>query len=319
MFHANFETTTLKRCKSAIRYTGQVRAPLRLREHPKRKYNMEPNEGYRKASRFLPVLALVIRLCSTAHAGPRADEQPGTVAALEVLPSGHIAVQAVVNGKGPFRLIVDTGSPITLLSGHAALKAGLIKAAEVKQPVLLGLRGQFTLKSLTIGGLTSKDVNVLVMDHPTVQLLSQLEGPIEGILGFTFFSHYRITIDYAGKQLSFVPVDYTPRDVMSTVMVRLMGGEDRRVIAPVGIWGIVLDKPAGATGVRIAQVYLHSAAENSGLKVGDRLLTLDGRWTDTLIDCYEAASLVHADQDIIVKVLRDDKELDIAVHPHTGL
>ena len=36
-----------------------------------------------------------------------------------------------------------------------------------------------------------------------------------------------------------------------------------------------------------------SPAALAGIKTGDRLLTLDGRWTDTVADCYIAAGHVH--------------------------
>jgi hypothetical protein len=249
----------------------------------------------------------------------RADEPAPIRVPLEILPSGHMAVEATINGKGPFRMILDTGSPITLLSGSAAQKSGLITATDAKQPALMGMRGQFALKSLRIGDLKATDVNVLVMDHPTVQLLSQLEGRIDGILGFAFYSRYRTTLDYAERQVSFVPVAYTPQDVIATVMGRLMGGEERRVVAPTGLWGLALDKPDSAPGLNITQVYPQSAAAAAGLKVGDRLLTLDGRWTDTLIDCYEAASLAPVGQEVSVKVLRAGKDLELPIRPRKGL
>jgi hypothetical protein len=262
---------------------------------------------------------LVCGLAMLAPLAARAAEPPPRMAALELLPSGHIAVQVLVNGKGPFRMVLDTGSPVTLLNGRAAQKSGLISATDAKQPALMGMRGQFAVKELRIGELQARNMAVLVMDHPTVELLSQLEGPLDGILGFSFFSRYRTTIDYADKRVSFTPVDYIPQDIIAMMMSRLTGGEQRRVVAPTGLWGMAVDKPDAAPGVRISQIYAQSAAQAAGLKVGDRLLTLDNRWTDTLLDCYEAASLAPAGQEIAVKVLRDGKEIELAVRPHVGL
>ena len=42
----------------------------------------------------------------------------------------------------------------------------------------------------------------------------------------------------------------------------------------------------------IKEVLPGSPAAAAGLKVGDRLLTLDGRWTDSLADLYTAAGYV---------------------------
>jgi hypothetical protein len=266
--------------------------------------------------------AFLTTVCAltSLHCRPAYADEPGMVSApLEVLPSGHLALKIGINGKGPFRMILDTGSPVTLLGGNAAQRAGLLSAADLKQPVLMGMRGQFTVKTIKIGTLTAKAINVLVLDHPTIAMLSEMEGPLDGILGFSFFSHYRTVIDYAGKQVSFAPITYEPQDIMATMMQRLMGGEDRRVVAPSGLWGMAVDKPDTAPGVRITRIYPQSAADAAGLKVGDRLLTLDDRWTDSVIDCFEAASLAQAGREVTVKALRDGKEMELMVRPHTGM
>jgi membrane-associated protease RseP (regulator of RpoE activity) len=292
--------------------TGKRRCTETEEERRELKYHRGSSGILRRMAHLVFCLMVLLPLAAQATAPP-ADS-----AALEILPSGHIAVQVMVNGKGPFRMVLDTGSPVTFLNGRAAQKSGLIGAAEVKQQVLMGMRGQFVLKSLQIGGLKAKDVGVLVMDHPTVEMLSEFEGPLDGILGFSFFARYRTIIDYADKWVSFEPVSYLPADIITAVTGRLMGGPERRVVAPSGLWGLVVDKPDAASGVRITQVFPQSAAEAAGLKVGDRLLTLDSRWTDTLIDCYEAASLAPAGQEIMVRVLRDGKELEVPVRPHVG-
>ena len=48
-------------------------------------------------------------------------------------------------------------------------------------------------------------------------------------------------------------------------------------------------------GVTIKQVLKDSPADKAGLKPGDRLLTLDGRWTDSQVDLFEAAAPIKPD------------------------
>ena len=55
------------------------------------------------------------------------------------------------------------------------------------------------------------------------------------------------------------------------------------------------------------------------MKAGDRLLTLDGRWTDTLVDLYTAAGYVKPGATVAVVVKRDGKEITLKVKPGAGL
>src|SRR5262245_14342455 len=45
-----------------------------------------------------------------------------------MLPSNHMLVRAMINGKGPYRLIFDLGAPITLLGNRASETSGVVKA-----------------------------------------------------------------------------------------------------------------------------------------------------------------------------------------------
>ena len=69
----------------------------------------------------------------------------------------------------------------------------------------------------------------------------------------------------------------------------------------------------------IKTVMAGSAAEKAGLKTGDRLLTIDGRWTDSVGDTYQAASFVKPGKAVPVSVKRDGKEMKITVTPVNGL
>ena len=55
-------------------------------------------------------------------------DKPVTVP-FELLPTGHLAVNVKVNGKGPYLIIFDTGSPLTFFNNKLAKEAGLVVAA----------------------------------------------------------------------------------------------------------------------------------------------------------------------------------------------
>ena len=107
-----------------------------------------------------------------------------------------------------------------------------------------------------------------------------------------------MTLDYQAKEMTFVPTDYVPSDVLQTLTAALQSTDKQevRILAPKSLWGFEVDKASGEEepGVTLKKVLPASAAAKAGLKEGDRLLTLDDRWTDSVADCYAATSYVSA-------------------------
>jgi hypothetical protein len=254
------------------------------------------------------------------------DTEPVSVA-FELLQTKHIAVKVKINGKGPYRVIFDTGAPVLLLNNKVAKESGVIEK-NARRPLfsLFGAAGEAKIKTLELGNLKATNVPTIVMDHPTLELISQLLGPIEGIVGFPFFARYKMTIDYQAKQLTFVPNGYEPPDVMKAMMdtVMALAGDKPRpptVLTPAAQWGVLLrkDEKDSEEGITIDKVLPGSAAAQAGLQASDRLLTLDGRWTDSLADAYRAAGLVKPGQSVPVMVRRAGREVELAVKPQFGL
>ncbi|MBX6315849.1 MAG: aspartyl protease family protein, partial [Isosphaeraceae bacterium] len=240
------------------------------------------------------VLALSIALASglslaalQARPGPppAQDQAPKpAVVPFEMLPSNHMVVRATINGKGPYRLIFDLGSPVILLGSKAAEATGAIPK-DAPKAFLFSTRGEGKIATLKVGDLTAKDLPVIVMDHPALKALGGLLGrPLDGIIGYTFFARYRTTIDYQTRQMTFTPVPFEVRDLMKDLPDRLLGPKvaQTRILAPQGLWGLTLGTPEGGVssrGVPIQAVLPDSPAAAAGLKPGDLLTTLDGRWT----------------------------------------
>jgi hypothetical protein len=243
----------------------------------------------------------------------------------ELFPTKHIAVKIKVNGKGPYRVIFDTGSPVTLLSNKVADEAGLLdkKAA---QPLFnpFGAGGEAKVRRLELGDLKLEKVPAIIMDHPGVQAMSSAFGSVEGIVGFPVFARYKMTLDYQAKTMTFAPSKFEPSDALQSIVASLMmmtQDAPPKVIAPPAQWGLVVRKAAGdeAAGVTVKEVLPGSAAAAAGLKAGDRLLTLDGRWTDSVADAYLAATFVKPGETAQVTVRRDGKDIELAVRPASGL
>jgi S1-C subfamily serine protease len=94
-----------------------------------------------------------------------------------------------------------------------------------------------------------------------------------------------------------------------------------KVLAASGLWGIEVEKKASdeESGVVVAKLLAGSAADQAGLRVGDRILTLDDYWTDTLEDCYSAAGQVMPGSTVRVQVKRGQTDLTVQVKPDNGL
>ena len=240
----------------------------------------------------------------------------------ELLASKHMAVRVTINGKGPYRLIFDTGAPITLLSNRAAREAGVLPR-DARPPLLavFGAMGQFPIQTMKVAGLRAEKVNAMVMDHPAVTAMGKMVGPLDGIVGYPFFARYTMTIDYQARELTFTPNGHVPDDIVDGLTAMLT---DRRppkpmVLAPAGVWGLAVARDDDEPGVMIETVRPGSAAAAAGLRGGDRLLTIDGRWTDTLNDCYQAAGLASPGAAVPVEVRRDGKTLRLTLTPRHGL
>jgi len=273
--------------------------------------------------RMLAILALVLFV-------PRAwadglEGKPAEVP-FEMLKTQHMAVQVKINGKGPYRLIFDTGAPVTLISNKVAKEAGVLPEKFKASPfAFFGSQGQFKIKKLEMGDLSVDNVDTMVMDHPTVGIIAKALGPIEGIVGFNVFGKYRSTIDYQAKTMTFVPNNYKPVDMMTRMMTLLLAPPAERgkakVLAPGALLGIRVDKKTDDEeyGVAVAEVFAGSAAATAGVKAGDRLLTLDGRWTDSVADCYFAASRLQPGSKVAAEVLRDGKKQTLQIEVRSGL
>jgi len=113
-----------------------------------------------------------------------------------------VLVEAFVNGRGPHTFVLDTGASATVLSPGLA---AALRIETVAAEPMTGAGGilQATLGrvgSLTVGNAALQDVAVMVADFLD-ELGRAVGAPLEGILGYNFLRHFRVTLDYPAGTL----------------------------------------------------------------------------------------------------------------------
>jgi hypothetical protein len=252
---------------------------------------------------------------------PRQDKPSTVTVDLETLKTRHVAVQVTVNGKGPYRLIFDTGAPVTLVSTRVAREAGLPARGG-----LMGMGGEVETESFQIGGAKVEGLKVMVFDHPTVALLAKIAGDLDGIVGFSFFAQFETTIDYQAGKVGLTPIDYRPAPLMERLQGMMGGGggggggggrrgAGRAVLSRPVLLGMALE---GETAT-VKAVAPGSAAETAGVTPGDRIVELDGRWIESGRDVLDVLRLLAPGETVPLKVRRGDSESTLHLKTRSGV
>jgi len=214
------------------------------------------------------------------------------------------------------------------MNNKIAKEADLLKG--VRRPLFapFGTMGDVKVKEIEVGGQKAENTPAIVMDHPTVEAIShafeKTAGKIDGIVGFPFFARFKTTLDYKARTMTFAPSGYDPPDVMASMQKALMaglGGDVTTVLTTSATWGLTVNKKKSdeEAGVDVTKVLAKGPAELAGLKEGDRLLTLDGRWTDSVADTFRAAAAIKPGTPTVAVVRRDGKEIKLTIKPVPGL
>jgi predicted aspartyl protease len=105
---------------------------------------------------------------------------------------GRIMAPVMIDGRGPFRFIVDTGANYSVITTRLAAELGLQLTAEhtVK---LNGVTGSAILPTVMVDRLQTGDLVQRALQLP---VLDSVMSGAEGILGMQGFEGKRITVDF---------------------------------------------------------------------------------------------------------------------------
>jgi predicted aspartyl protease len=137
-----------------------------------------------------PVSAL-----SSDHPLSRAESEEASRFALPTTHDhiGRVVVAAMVNGKGPFRFIVDTGATHSTVTPTLVHALGL-QPSEVPSIVLNGITGTAQVSAVTLDSLQAGDLSVDQLVVPVVW--APVMAGADGILGAAGLTGRSLSVDF---------------------------------------------------------------------------------------------------------------------------
>jgi predicted aspartyl protease len=166
-----------------------------------------------KTTRLICLAWLVAALHPLLAARPTSDAAPfftrvGDPVSVPAEIADHVIfVSVMVNGHGPFRVMVDTGCSVTLVSPELAEAAGAI-VSDPEESFLVAQNAlgnptdvqRVSLESIDLGGVRFEGVLAAVSD--TFDELSVIHGRrVDGALGFPLFQDLFLGLDFPNRRV----------------------------------------------------------------------------------------------------------------------
>jgi hypothetical protein len=169
----------------------------------------------------LVVFCIVVTAPGPAHgqSNPLASVH---TASMEVT-HGKPYVMVTINGKGPFRFIVDTGTGgDAIITSELAAQLELPAAGEARLNDPTGLGGRIApLRSIDTMRVAGVDFHAIkAVQHP----LPFGDGACQGMLGFTLFRDFLLTLDYVNGRLILAQGQLSPDGEKSVLPFRMPDG-----------------------------------------------------------------------------------------------
>ncbi|HEU4624410.1 MAG TPA: retropepsin-like aspartic protease [Steroidobacteraceae bacterium] len=122
-----------------------------------------------------------------------AEPEPMFASPTRLDRSGRILAPVMINGQGPYRMIVDTGAAHSTLSSELAQALGLVPSDEYSL-VLNGVTGTARVQGVFVERLQAGDIAVKRARIPVVS--SALMAGADGVLGIAGLNTTHIYVDF---------------------------------------------------------------------------------------------------------------------------
>lgn len=140
-----------------------------------------------------------------------------------------VIVPVVMNDSIILSFILDTGVRTTLLTHNVS---GAFDLQEKRQVQLAGLGIAQNVKAfvvpevkLQLPGITGRGQTLIVLDEDYLKLQNHLGKEVHGILGYDFFSHFVVRINYSSKRITvYAPEHFKPKRKSKAASLLILGG-----------------------------------------------------------------------------------------------
>jgi predicted aspartyl protease len=195
--------------------------------------------------RIIACVTPLIGLCASLPAQTSLHSAP-----IEIT-HGKPFVMVTVNGKGPFRFVIDTGTGgEAFVTEELASRLGLPAAGKARLSDPSGQGGQrvpmVLIQSLQVAGVEFAGVKA------AVHRLSSGDGDYQGLLGFLLFRDTLLTLDYPSRRMTLASGALEPDGGRSVLPFRMPEGVP---IVTMRIGGLLVDAQidSGGSGLSLPQ------------------------------------------------------------------
>lgn len=113
---------------------------------------------------------------------------------------GRIWAPVFINGRGPFRMVLDTGASDSAITAPVATVLGLVPSPS-HLVLVQGVAGSAIVPTVQVDSLSVGDLDVT---SATLPIVVDALGGAEGVLGTAGFSDKRIDIDFLHDRITIV-------------------------------------------------------------------------------------------------------------------
>jgi hypothetical protein len=110
---------------------------------------------------------------------------------------GRIWAPVLIDGKGPYRLVLDTGANHSAVTARTAQLLGTVPSQD-GSTVVTGFTGSAVVPTIRVGRM---EVGDLLLGPATLPVLADVFGGAQGVLGTEGLSEMRIYADFGRDQL----------------------------------------------------------------------------------------------------------------------
>jgi aspartyl protease len=136
--------------------------------------------------------------------GALANPEPLFAAPTRLDRIGRVMTNVQVNGKGPFRFVIDTGASRSTLAPHLA-RALALKPSVGRNVMLNGVTGAAEVPTVAVDSIEIGALRFDKQDLPVI--FTSIMGNADGILGVAGFQDQRIDVDFKRDRVSVINSD----------------------------------------------------------------------------------------------------------------